>query len=344
MQLFTFCLFSMVSLCAATELKHFFFHKGKAVEKLVLFMSEKPVFKFTEQTVQFDSCTISAKQRAELERKIAPVAQLFTLSFSSDSLVFIKQKIPVSFALQEISSDRFGPGIMLIASHVKLPIKNNKNGLIFIDPGHGGTDTGAKTAQGVYEKDISLAVSKILMQKLSKRGYSVETSRVGDAKIELDERTIKANLLEADLFISLHVDSCNRKDKAGISIRIPCELSFLAQESQASFQHSEKKRLLASTHFAELLNERLLKEKDFFNAKQIRRISDPFQVLLGAEMPAVLIEMGFLSNKEEAEQLQNPLYQEKLAACIADTIDSYYKSNKINKRYEQRRRYDTRSS
>jgi N-acetylmuramoyl-L-alanine amidase len=345
MHLIIVCFLVMSSVVPAAELKHFFFHRGKSVNKLLFFMSKKPQFTTTEQAVLLENCTFTANQLAGLKKKLAPVAQLFTLSVRSDALIFTKQKASVSFSLQEIVSDRFGTGIMLVASTVQAPVtKQHKKNCIVIDPGHGGTDSGAKTAEGVCEKDISLAVSKLLMEELIERGYRIKMTRLGDTKIELDERTAKANLLEADLLISLHVDSCNRTEKEGISIRIPSQLPLLVSGKQAPFEQAEKKRILASSSCAALLKERLSKEKDFFGAKQIRVATDPFQVLVGAEMAAMLIEMGFLSHKEEAKQLQNQLYQKKFAVCIADTVDSYYKSNTLYKSGKQRSRYDTRST
>jgi len=218
---------------------------------------------------------------------------------------------------------------------------------IVIDPGHGGKDPGAIGPRGIREKDIALDVSKRLGAILRKKyGVEILYTRDRDVFVPLNERTEMANAKKADLFISIHTNASKKRNVRGletyflnwtndkeatrvaarenkISVKkmrqMQNELQFILQDLARNSKKEESMRL---AHSVQNSMARSLK-------KEYRRINDLgvksalFYVLVGAEMPSVLVEVSFISNHEEEMRLSSKTYKIKLAEAIANGINSY---------------------
>jgi N-acetylmuramoyl-L-alanine amidase len=218
---------------------------------------------------------------------------------------------------------------------------------IVIDPGHGGRDYGAPGyLKGVHEKDIALQIArrlaKLVRQKLK---CEVFLTRNSDRFLTLEERTAIANTKNADLFISIHTNS--NKDRRAFGI----ETYFLnlatdddairvaATENATSTKNiSDLQTILSDLMQNAKINEssRLaghvqMSVVGHLRTKRYSRIKDkgvkqaPFYVLLGAQMPAILVETSFISNPRECERLVNPQYQQRLCEAIVIGIEKYIK-------------------
>ncbi|MDT8380347.1 MAG: N-acetylmuramoyl-L-alanine amidase [Desulfotignum sp.] len=215
---------------------------------------------------------------------------------------------------------------------------------IVIDPGHGGSDPGAPGyAKGVWEKDIVLKLARNLAEKLRNRlQCTVVLTRDSDKKLTLEERTAMANTQRADLFISLHTNAARNKKLAGIETYLlnlatdEQAIAVAARENATSRKNiSDLEFILSdlmkhakigeSTRLANDVHQSLIQEM----TKTYPKITDlgvkqaPFYVLLGARMPAILIETSFISNKLECERLLDPAYQNALCDAIATGIQKY---------------------
>jgi len=169
--------------------------------------------------------------------------------------------------------------------------------LIVLDAGHGGVDQGT-CAGDVLEKDINLSVVKKLAEKLKKRGAAVILTRDEDVKIDLEDRAKLANKEKADIFVSIH---CNYYEK-DVGIR---GLECYYREGSAD---------------SEELAERILEEfrKEAVENRGIK--SANYRVLRKTDMPAVLVELGYMSNSEECGKLGEEDYQNFMAEKIAAGI------------------------
>ena len=229
-----------------------------------------------------------------------------------------------------------------------IPKKNNKNKTIFIDAGHGGKDGGAVGYKKLKEKDIVIAITKEAVRELKQRGYTVRTTRDRDVFIPLRDRTQLANKHNADLFISIHANSVPKRiDVKGIetyflsparserATKVAAqensadlkEMSHLSQETFLSFLNREKVTL--SNKFAIDIQKNILANLK----KNYRSVIDngvregPFWVLVGAQMPAVLVEVGYITNPTEAKRMKTRHYQKLIAKGIADGVDSFFYYN-----------------
>ena len=218
---------------------------------------------------------------------------------------------------------------------------------IMIDPGHGGHDPGAKY-HGIMEKDINLKMARILGYILSKHGYNVLYTRTKDKYLTLQERAQMANLLHADLFISIH---CNANPKRYINGLEIYYLNFtknkeairIAARENASVNKkiSDLRFILAdllinskineSADFARILNTSLKnylrRHYPGFRNNGVKKA--PFYVLLGTQMPSILIELGYLSNSKDRHLLANPNFLSRIAYGILKGIQNYQKQIQI---------------
>lgn len=217
---------------------------------------------------------------------------------------------------------------------------------IVIDPGHGGRDYGAPGyLKGVHEKQIVLSISKRLAKKIRKQlGYEVILTRSSDRYMTLEERTALANTKNADLFISIHTNSHRDRRAYGVetyflNLATDNEAIMVAAMENATseknisdlqtilldlMQHAkinESSRL--AVHVQGSMNTRLKKKYSRIKNKGVKQA--PFYVLLGAQMPAILIETSFISNKRECKRLTDPGYQDALVQGIVDGIKKYIK-------------------
>lgn len=222
---------------------------------------------------------------------------------------------------------------------------------VVIDPGHGGRDPGARTCKtGLWEKEITLAVAKRLAVKLRQRmGVKVHLTRTTDKTVPLEERTAMANTLKADLFISIHVNASENAGLAGVETYF---LNLASDDRAIEVAARENATTTKSISDLEaILNELMLNTKInesnrlAFNVQKrlvhslrrhyrsVRSLGvkqAPFYVLLGASMPAVLVEIGFGSNRIECRRLGAPGYYNRVAEGIAAGVIGYVQANKID--------------
>ena len=216
---------------------------------------------------------------------------------------------------------------------------------IVIDPGHGGRDFGASGyLKGVYEKDVVLKIARKLAKKIRKDlNCEVFLTRNNDRYLTLEERTAIANTKNADLFISIHTNSARSRRAFGIetyflnlatddesilvaarenatSTKNISDLQTILTDLMQNAKINESSRLAG--HVQSALCKCLKKNKySRINNKGVKQA--PFYVLLGAQMPAVLIETSFISNPKECKRLINPKYQERLCEAIVNGIKNY---------------------
>ena len=218
---------------------------------------------------------------------------------------------------------------------------------IVVDPGHGGRDYGAPGyLKGVHEKNITLQIGKKLAAKLRKElGCEVILTRNSDRFLTLEERTAFANTKNADLFISIHTNANKDLRAYGISTYILNLASddearmVAAMENKTStnnisdletilFSLMHNSKIHESTRLAAYVQEatvKRLKQRGYSRVKDIGVKQAPFYVLLGAQMPAILIETSFISNPRECKRLVNPRYQDRMVEGIVRGIKKYIK-------------------
>lgn len=221
--------------------------------------------------------------------------------------------------------------------------------VIVIDPGHGGRDAGAVGYKKYREKVVALQLSMKLRDLLLKRGYTVHMTRNGDTFVKLRDRTHFANKKNADLFLSIHANSVPKKNwhKAqGIETyflstnRSARAMNVAAIENadignmkvegmQDALHLMNREKIFASNKLAIDLQENMLASlRSGYKDVQDNGVqSGPFWVLVGAQMPAVLIELGFISHPSEATRLVDHRYQQLQAQGIANGVDRYFTNN-----------------
>lgn len=227
---------------------------------------------------------------------------------------------------------------MTLAQQLGLGIQS-----IIIDPGHGGKDPGAM-AFGLKEKDIVLNIAQKLAPVLAdKIGCEVTLTRDTDIFIPLEERTAIANTSGADLFISLHINAHSSADIRGLetyyldlstnaeamrvaarenstSTRQMSDLQDILSEIMSTSKMDESSRLAEYVHASILSG---MKGKEYHKIKNLGVKQAPFYVLIGAEMPAILIEIAFISNKADADNLINNSFIDEIASQITQGVINY---------------------
>ena len=206
---------------------------------------------------------------------------------------------------------------------------------IVVDAGHGGSDEGARGLEGSLEKDITLSVARLLTAALERRlGVRVILTRSRDNVVELDQRAAIANNSAADLFISLHVNSSISQVSAGAEVfylsideygaeareladrdgyHLPITGGGTREIDMILWEMAQVRYLERSATFAQLIEEELRRR-----VPMSPRITQqaPFRVLVGANMPAVLVEMGFISNPVQEQELLEGRFQTSIVEAI----------------------------
>jgi N-acetylmuramoyl-L-alanine amidase len=218
-----------------------------------------------------------------------------------------------------------------------LPLKK----VVVIDAGHGGRDVGAKGAQG-FEKDINLAAALTLAEQLGKTGrYKVVMTRSTDVYIPLQDRVRVAQRSGADLFISLHSDSAPETHLAGVSVYTLSDQAsrratqFVSQNDwfmKASLSGDQGVRDILfdltqrATRNRSAVFAQTLVSKIEGKAPMLRRSHRDagFMVLLAPDVPAVLLEMGFVNNPEDEARLRDPAQRARLMRAVTQSIDAHF--------------------
>ncbi len=220
---------------------------------------------------------------------------------------------------------------------------------VIIDAGHGGHDTGAIGAKGTLEKDVSLAIAKKLAARLEEAGLEVLLTRDDDTYVKLEDRSRFANRQKGDLFISVHCNAAPSRAMRGIetytlntssnrySIRLAARENSTTERGVGDLQYiladlATKANTGESAHLAERVQRSLVRNLsgEYKGVKDLGTKEALFFVLLGAKMPAILVETSFLSHPEEEERLASDEYQQSVADSIAEAVGGFLEErNKI---------------
>ncbi|QEE09289.1 N-acetylmuramoyl-L-alanine amidase [Bartonella kosoyi] len=228
----------------------------------------------------------------------------------------------------------------------KLPLIPAQNFRVVLDPGHGGIDGGARGVTGILEKDVTLDFARALREELQKDPHiSVALTRDSNIFLRLSERVKKAQEFDADLFISIHADTIDVHSLRGATVYT---ISDKASDAIAkSLAESENKVDLLdglpadeTLEVTDILMDLTRRETHTFSVNfansvisslsksHINLINNPhryanFQVLRASDIPSVLIEIGYLSNKEDEKLLNDPHWRKQMALSIAHSIRQF---------------------
>ena len=199
------------------------------------------------------------------------------------------------------------------------------NKIVYLDAGHGGYDPGASYF-GISEKSLTLAIQSRVKAKLESEGYQVVTTRTSDTYVDLTDRSRAVNASESDIFVSIHINASGSSAAQGIETYYYQPYAEYPSRINATY-HANPTRLSMSDTLANAIQSSLINATGAQNQGVKRQT---FAVLRETTAPAVLLELGFLSNPQEAARLNTAAYQETLANAIVAGIKSYYeKESKV---------------
>ena len=223
------------------------------------------------------------------------------------------------------------------------PAPNAGKPLIVIDPGHGGKDPGAVGQKGLLEKTVTTAAANELKRLLERTGrYDVLLTRAGDSFVDHDDRVRIAREKRADLFISIHADSTGSSSTRGASVytlaararnrskRIVTGQNWIMDVDLAEQSDSvgdilvdlaQRSTETQSEAFADILLENL-QGKTALVGNSHRRAG--YYVLLAPDVPAILLELGFLSNIQDEKLLKTTAHRQKLMKAVRRSVDEYF--------------------
>ena len=258
----------------------------------------------------------SVQYRVERGDTLYKVAQKFGVSM--DSIVKVNRQ------LRSKNTPLSSEWVLTIPNAplkpMDIPESYDNKRVVMIDPGHGGSDSGA-VANGTTEKAVNLIMSKKLRDELKRRGYEVRMMRENDKEISLVDRGRITNNSDADIFISVHQNAHPRHNAQGIET--------FYYKSHPNWQpkinkkyHSNGQRIANSKHLSDLIQRNLLRETGAVDRKVQ---SKTFAVLRETARPAVLVEAGFLDHPVEGKRIQRPEYHDKVVKAVADAVDEYFR-------------------
>jgi N-acetylmuramoyl-L-alanine amidase len=220
---------------------------------------------------------------------------------------------------------------------------------IVIDPGHGGTEEGAKGPGGSLEKDATLGLAKTIAETLQRRGYRVLLTRTTDATVGLEDRAAAANAAKADVFLSIHCNasraasahgtevyylSLDASDRAAAALaesenRAPADGAAAGKNASGRdldlilWDLAQNQHLAASARLAEIV------QADFNRLLGIatRGVKQaPFRVLIGVNAPAVLVEVSFITNADEEKKLSSEEFRRQVADTLGGSLETFFKA------------------
>jgi N-acetylmuramoyl-L-alanine amidase len=229
-----------------------------------------------------------------------------------------------------------------------LPLGMRRVRTVVLDPGHGGQDPGAVGADGLREKDVTLRLARALRPRLVARGFRVVLTRDGDRALSLEERTALAEGVGGDVFISLHTNAARRRNARGIetyyldksherhSRRVAArengvppdrldDLQRIVAQLRVSEVSVHSARLAKTVHREVIAGVRATHG----SVEDLGVKRGPFYVLFLSNMPAILLEAGFLTNRAEARRLQSGFYLDVLAEQISRALSSYRRESSV---------------
>ena len=189
------------------------------------------------------------------------------------------------------------------SDYLRLPDIKKKNSLVIIDPGHGGPDPGAIGIRGIRETDVVLDVSKRVKQLLSEKGVRVRLTRKSEIDLDLPPRVLFANRTGADIFVSIHANASQGKKR---------NINGL----ETFYYRGWKGRLLAKR-----IQKHILRVSPGSPDRGVKQ--GKFYVIKNTRMPAVLVEIGFLTGRLDARRLEQSMHRKRIAFAIAKGILEY---------------------
>ena len=253
---------------------------------------------------------------------------------------------PADLRKRETDAERLAA---MIAAQQTPPARAAGKKIIVLDPGHGGIDSGTVGVNGLMEKDLALAESLILARVLRGRGYTVFLTRENDTFVPHRQRVTIGRTHKADLFISLHADSHPDPSTTGLSIytlsdgRSDREAAALAKRENQSdiiagvdlsgtnnpvapilIDLAQRDTINKSSRFATTAIKELSQVTDILARRPHRSAS--LAVLTAPDVPAVLMELGYLSNAGDARQMNTAKWRAQVAESIADAVDAQFAS------------------
>ncbi len=238
------------------------------------------------------------------------------------------------------------------------PVDPDRFDTVVIDPGHGGEDEGAR-AHGLIEKELVLDVSQRLAAHLRRSGLRVVLTREADQRVALETRTFRANDARGDLFISVHANSAAVRSARGVETYF---MALEASDADAERVAARENRAFAgeaaspaaldplAAILGDMRSNEHLRDSDEFARlvqAQLGRVPDarsrgvrqaPFVVLMNVQMPASLVEIGFISNQEDARDLARSERRDEIAQALARAVIAF------GDRYDARRGVERESS
>jgi len=216
---------------------------------------------------------------------------------------------------------------------------------VVIDPGHGGTDPGCLGAGGQKEKDLVLDLALKLQKLLTAAGLSVIMTRESDIFIPLEKRTVLANQIKADLFISIHANASFNRQRTGVetfflnfspdasvneiaALENATSTKTLGEMTNILKKIAQNSKIMESRDLAEKVQRNLVRymSKFYSEVKDLGAKGGPFWVLIGGDMPSVLVEVSHLSNSAEEKRMKDETYRQRIAEGIAEGVQVYRQS------------------
>lgn len=275
----------------------------------------------------------------------------FVIDMSVSTEREFNKKVGTSYAFTSTDSPKSYVSRNASKSSNKAKSKESGKKIIVLDPGHGGKDPGAIGYSGMYEKNITLAMGKELKKMLEDTGrYKVYLTRSTDIFIPLRDRVKISRKHKADLFISLHADSTKNRSAKGLSVYTLSEKAS-DKEAEALAERENKADVIDGLNLVEhskevsdiLINlaqrETMNRSSEFatFMVQEMRSaaklVNDThrfagFAVLKAPDVPSVLLEMGYLSNRTEERLLKQQSYRRKLAQATTRAVNRYFDNMK----------------
>ncbi len=252
--------------------------------------------------------------------KVAPGWQLrqitdgnqtqIALQLSASGWGTVRQAPPVNNAQVPVPAPTVSPYPSPATNPYPYPsvsVPNRGRGVIVVDPGHGGPDPGT-IGNGIYEKHITLPISLRLGRILQQMGYSVVYTRTEDIDLDLEPRVRLAERVNAEVFVSIHANALEARSREISGVETYHARGSSISRQLASFVHDQ---VISGTGALD---------------RGVRGAG--FYVIKHTSMPAILVETGFVTNPREAANLNNPAYQDRMAASIARGVDQFIKYNR----------------
>lgn len=321
----------------ADELLKFLHHTGKDSDKLVIYLrTSRDITRSVERGADgmMDALFIipSTIIPADMQSMVHAIPgkkkeYALTMAQKADGLHIRLRYNPEKFVylLETFRAIREQFGIILsIARNTPFQVAKKKG--VVLDFGHGGDDPGA-VAHGIQEKDITRQIGHNVAQLLRRKNIPVYLTRSADQTVPLDARTAFANSALADLFVSIHANAAGNKNAQGIETFCahPQLLTCAAGACGSEYAKKTHTNGMQGCVLAQHIHKRVVEKAGIHNPLvKDRTVKYAIsQVLAGVQIPAVLIELGFVSNNLEAALLSNAVYQQQLAEGIFDGIMQY---------------------